>query len=101
MTSPLAPLAPLDDSRTSPFYEPHHQAWRDTLRRKREREAAQLLSEAVWMSDAVAISKSRRARRDAPQLTKGGLYIINYTTTMQRKAAERRMRKMERIFAAK
>ncbi len=28
-----SPLAPLDDSRTSPFYEPHHQAWRDTLRR--------------------------------------------------------------------
>ena len=28
-----SPLAPLDDSRTSPFYEDHHRAWRETLRR--------------------------------------------------------------------
>lgn len=30
---PHSPLAPLDATRTSPFYQPHHHAWRDTLRR--------------------------------------------------------------------
>ena len=27
------PLAPLTESRLSPFYQEHHRAWRDTLRR--------------------------------------------------------------------